>query len=348
MPLDETAVSVREGKRRPLRTAAGAFAALLAVLLATTATTATAATGARSPERPVVEEPVSSLPGFRHGKVAVDGGAVHYVRGGSGPAVLLLHGWPQTWAMWRDVMPALAREHTVIAMDLPGLGASGIPAGGYDKVTTAHRIRQAVNRLGFRQVGIVGHDVGALVAYPYARDFPAEVTRVAMLETPLSGFGLEELYGLSWHFRFNSSPSPIPEQIMDNDEVGTYLGMIFDFSHRREAVDRETYFRAYADPARRTAGYEYYRAFAADAENNKANASRRLAMPVLGMGGQYAFGSGVAESFRQVADDVRTVVVPESGHFIPEENPSFLAGCLNFFLGAQRPAPSPELTACAP
>ncbi|MER6946116.1 alpha/beta hydrolase [Nonomuraea sp. NPDC000554] len=299
-----------------------------------------------TPKEPT-EGPALFAPGFRHGKVAVEGGVLHYVKGGSGPVIVLLHGWPETWLMWRKVMPELARDHTVIAFDLPGLGDSTVPAGGYDKVTTARRIRQAVNQLGFRQVQIMGHDVGTLVAYPYARDFPTEVTRLAVIEAPLSGFGLEELYGLSWHFRFNSSPAPIPERIMDNEDVSTYLGMIYDASYRKDAIDREPYYLAYSDPAKRSAGYGYYRAFAGDAENNKANAAKRLPMPVLAIGGQYSFG-GIADSFRKVADDVRSAVAPDSGHFVPEENPTFVSACANLFFGTQNTPPSqPELAGCA-
>ncbi|MCG5216058.1 alpha/beta fold hydrolase [Streptosporangium sp. KLBMP 9127] len=286
--------------------------------------------------------------GFTEGNVAVAGGKIHYVRGGSGPAIVLLHGWPQTWKIWRSVMPALAAEHTVIAMDLPGLGTSTIPTGGYDKVTTAHRIREAVNKLGFTQVEIIGHDLGVLVAYPYARDFPNEVTRLAVIESPLPGFGLEDLSRLSWHLRFNASPAPIPETIMDDGDVSTYLGMIFDFSFNKPSIDRATFYQAYASPARRTAGYEYYRAFVADAANNQANAGNRLAMPVLAIGGQYSFGTGVAASFEQVADDVRTVVAPNAGHFVPEENSPFTIACANLFFGVQGPAPGPELAGCAP
>ncbi|OUC91517.1 alpha/beta hydrolase [Streptosporangium minutum] len=350
MPLEETTTRVtgRASRGRPRvrrwgRAAISAFVTLVALVTMTAGATASG-----TPEEPS-EGPARFAPGFTHGKVAVDGGTIHYVRGGSGPAIVLLHGWPETWLMWRQVMPELAREHTVIAIDLPGLGASSIPSGGYDKVTTSRRIRQAVNRLGFTQVEILGHDLGVLIAYPYARDFPNEVTRLAMIESPLPGFGLEELYGISWHFRFNASPSPIPERIMDNGDVSTYLGMMFNFSHRPDAIDRERYYKAYADPARRTAGYEYYRAFAADAENNKANADKRLSMPVLGIGGQYSFGPGVAGSFQQVADDVRTAVAPDSGHFVPEENPRFTIDCAKLFFGAQSGTPSqPELAGCAP
>jgi pimeloyl-ACP methyl ester carboxylesterase len=278
----------------------------------------------------------------------VDGQSLHAVIGGRGPALVLLHGWPETWWAWHLVMPGLAQDHTVIAFDLPGLGSSSIPSGGYDKATTAQRIRQAVHVLGYNRVQILAHDVGALVAYPYARDFPDEVSRLAVLETPLSGFGLEDVYGLSWHFLFNASPAPIPERIMDNDDVSTYLGMLFDGAHHPEAIDRQRYFTAYSDPARRTAGYNYYRAFAGDAADNRANAAaKRLTMPVLAMGAQFVFGPGVAASFGNVAADVRTVVAPDSGHFIPEENPTFLVACAHLFFGQAGVTPPPDLATCA-
>ncbi|GGK94148.1 epoxide hydrolase [Sphaerisporangium melleum] len=320
-------------------TAAGALLLLLMSLF-------TSGAGADTATEPT-EGTARFAPGFVHGRVAVDGANLHYVRGGSGPALVLLHGWPETWWMWRDIMPELAKDHTVIAFDLPGLGASSVPTDGFDKATTARRIRQAVHRLGFTQVQLMGHDFGTLIAYPYARDFPGEVTRFAVLESPLAGFGLEELYGISWHFRFNMSPAPIPETIMDNDDVPTYLGMMYQFSYRPETIDKQTYFAAYADPARRSAGYNYYRAFPADAENNRANAGTRLSMPVLAIGGQYSFGTGVADSFRAVADDVRPVVAPDSGHFVPEENAPFLRDCARLFFAAQSTTPSrPELAGC--
>ncbi|MGW4642340.1 alpha/beta fold hydrolase [Sphaerisporangium sp. NPDC004334] len=325
------------------RLRAGAVGALLVLVMGLFTTAAGADRAATEP----TEGPARFAPGFVHGRVAVDGGFVHYVRGGSGPALVFIHGWPETWWMWRKVMPELARDHTVIAIDLPGLGASSIPTGGFDKAAAARRVRQAVNRLGFTQVQLVGHDFGALIAYPYARDFPGEVTRLAVLETPLAGFGLEDLYGISWHFRFNMSPKPIPETIMDNDDVPTYLGMMFQFSKHPELIDRETYYAAYADPARRSAGYEYYRAFPADAENNKANAGTRLPMPVLAMGGEFSFGPGVGASFSQVADDVRPVVVPDAGHYIPEENAPFLTDCAKLFFGATATTPDrAELAGC--
>jgi pimeloyl-ACP methyl ester carboxylesterase len=286
---------------------------------------------------------------FTQGTVAVEGTTLHYVRGGTGSPLILLHGWPQTWAEWRPVMPALAQNHTVIAFDLPGLGTSTIPAGGFDKTTTAKRIREGVRKLGFTgQVGLLTHDVGTLVGYPYARDFPTEVSRLVAMDVTLSGFGLEDAYGLSFHFGFNMSPAPVPETIMDNDDVPTYLGNLFNGAHHPERIDQQTYFNAYSSPARRSAGYNYYRAFPGDATENQAKApGHHLQMPVLAMGAEFGFGPAVAGSFTQVADDVRTVIAPDSAHWIEEENPAFVIDCANLFFGPAGVPPSrPDLTNC--
>ena len=298
-------------------------------------------------------EETSSVAGlsasFTQGTVAVEGTTLHYVRGGSGSPLILLHGWPQTWLEWRAVMPALAQNHTVIAFDLPGLGTSSIPSGGFDKTTTAKRIREGVRKLGFTgQVGLLTHDVGSLVGYPYARDFPNEVSRLVAMDVTLSGFGLEDAYGLSFHFGFNMSPFPVPETIMDNDDVPTYLGNLFKGAHHPERIDQQAYFNAYSSPARRSAGYNYYRAFPGDATENQAKApGHHLQMPVLAMGAQFGFGPAVAGSFSQVADNVRTVIAPDSAHWIEEENSAFVSDCANLFFGpAGAPAPRPELANC--
>lgn len=353
-------------KSAPASTGAGRWgrniaAALVAVLALGFGTASVAGAGGAS-SKPVVSQAAAQshlidgqLPfnlasfnrTFRQGMVPVNGASLHYVIGGTGPALLLLHGWPETWWAWHDVMPDLAKTHTVIALDLPGLGQSTIPNGGFDAESTALRVREAVHALGYDQIEILAHDVGSLVAYPYARDFPSEVTRMAVLETPLNGFGLEGAYGLSFHFLLNASPKPIPEKIIDNADVPTYLGMLFNEAQHPEAIDQQYYFRAYSSPAVRSAGYDYYRAFAQNAANNQANAAKRLNMPVLAMGAQYVFGAAVAASFEQVANDVRQVIAPDSGHFIPEENPAFLAQCADLFFGPAGVTPPAGLASCA-
>jgi pimeloyl-ACP methyl ester carboxylesterase len=286
---------------------------------------------------------------FTHGRVRIDDGSLHYVKGGSGPALVLIHGWPETWWEWHLVMPALARTHTVIAFDLPGLGESSIPRDGYDSKTTAARLHQAVNRLGYDRVQVMGHDQGVLIGYSWARDYPSEVTRLAVVDSTLIGFGLEQSYGLSFHFGFNMAPQGIPEHILDTKDVGTYFGYVFRFAHVPQAIDVQRYVDAYLDPARRSAGYDYYRAWPENAKDNQDNAqAKRLAQPVLAVGAEFVFGLTVATSFQQVANDVRGVVVPGSGHWPQEENPQFMIDCASLFFGpAGVPAPSPALARCA-
>lgn len=324
---------------RQVRLALRGLSALVAVLVLAWSS----ACSARPPA-----EPAGSIPGVEHGVVTVDGGTIHYARTGSGPPLILLHGWPQTWWSWHKVIPELGQAHTVIALDLPGLGDSSAPAGGYDKASTARRVRQAVQQLGFQQVQILAHDIGGAVAHAYARDYPTEVSRLAVIESPLAGFGLADLNSYTWHILFNATRAPIPEQLIDNDDVPTYLGMFFEGS--LPPAERELYYQAYSDPADRTAGYEYYRAFTADAEDNRAHAaSKRLPMPVLAVGGQRSLESTIAASFRPVAADVREVVAPDSAHFVPEENPRFLIDCVRLFFGdvpAGAPPARPELAGC--
>ncbi|WP_214104007.1 alpha/beta fold hydrolase [Acrocarpospora catenulata] len=321
-----------------------AVAALVAVLLALFSTGAAASTGGKDKK--------NQTPALTHGKVAVDGGYLHYVRAGSGPPLVLLHGWLGTWVTWQKVIPGLAREHTVIAIDLPGLGDSSHFSGGYDKVTTARRVREAVRKLGFKdKVEILAHDVGGQVAYPYARDFPNEVSRLAVVESVLPGFGQEDFYPYSWHFTFNIAPAPLAEKVIDNDDVKVVLDYFYDGARHPEAIARNDFYRAYADPDDRHAGYEYYRSLAADSADNQANAeAKRLTMPVLAMGGQYSLGGFIANSFRNVASDVREVVAPDAGHFTPEEAPGFTVDCARLFFGGIAPPQNlpANLAGCLP
>jgi pimeloyl-ACP methyl ester carboxylesterase len=290
------------------------------------------------------------LPGFTQGMVPVDGGMIHYVMGGSGPVLVLLHGWPETWWEWHKEMPAFARNHTVIAFDLPGLGDSTVPGSGFDAVTTATRIREAVHDLGFDQIELLGHDLGVLVAFAYARDYPAEVTRLGVLESPLNGFGLESAYSLSFHFLLNMVASPTPEDMINNDRAErAYLNYMYTFAHKPHMIARHIYYAAYANPANREAGYDYYRAFPENESYNLAHQSEKLTIPVLAMGGQFEFGSAVATSFDNVATDVHGVVAPGAGHYIPEEDPHFLIGCAGaFFSPSAHPKPPAGYPACSP
>lgn len=281
-------------------------------------------------------------PGFRHAFAEVGGGVrLHYVIGGRGPAVALLHGFPQTWFSWRKVMPALAREHTVVAVDLRGAGRSTVPRSGYDKDTLAADVHGLLRGLGLaRGVSIVGHDLGAWTAYAYARERRGEVRRLAFLEAGLPGFGLERSLDFSrprqgiWHLAFFQQPG-VPERLIRGRE--RYFVTEFLQPRRAEAgaFDAralEHYVRAYTPPARLHAALEQYRAVYRDAAANRARAGPRLAMPVLALGGERATGGGPLVAMRRVAADVRGGVVPDAGHWLTEEQPEEMAGRLRDFL----------------
>jgi pimeloyl-ACP methyl ester carboxylesterase len=288
-----------------------------------------------------------SLPGFRQGQVAVPGASIHYVIGGSGPVLVLLHGWPETWWEWHLVMPSLAHTHTVIAFDLPGIGNSTAPHGDdFSEQSTAKILHEAVRALGFQDISILGHDGGAPIAYAYATLYPQQVTKMAVLESPLAGFGLESIEGFSFHFLLNVQPPPTPEGIVNNfpSEV-TYLNYMFNsFALNPSAItsfDRAVYYAAYASPVKREAGYDYYRAInTLDAAYDLQAAATPLTMPIQAMGGDHSLGALVAQSFQQVATDVHAVVAPNAGHYIAEEVPAFLAECENLFFSSATTAPA--------
>ncbi|HEY3734419.1 MAG TPA: alpha/beta hydrolase [Streptosporangiaceae bacterium] len=294
------------------------------------------------------------LPGFRQGMVTVTGDTIHYVIGGSGPVLVLIHGWPMTWWEWHTVMPSLARAHTVIAFDLPGLGDSTVPAGtGYTTADAAVLLHEAVTALGFSRVSLLSHDLGVGIAYAYAVLYRHSVARLGVLESMLNGFGLESIYGFSFHFDLNMAPPPTPEGIVNNhaSEVA-YLNYLYHFAHKPGAIttqDRSVWYAAYASAANREAGYNYYRAFPKDEAWDIKHATTKLTIPVLAMGGADSFGTATATSMDGVATDVHAVVAPDAGHYIPEEDPVFLSECANvFFSSSATPHAPPGFEECLP
>lgn len=283
------------------------------------------------------------LAGFTQGQVAVPGASIHYVMGGSGPVLVLLHGWPMTWWEWHTVMPSLAQTHTVVAFDLPGLGESTAPSGDdFTAVTTAQILNEAVQALGLSNISILSHDLGVNVAYAYAKQFP--VQKLGVLESMINGFGLESIYGFSFHFLLNMTAPPTAENIVNNtaSEVA-YLNYMYLFAENPAnitSVDRATWYAAYSSPVSRSDGYDYYRAFPQNEAYNLAHNTTELTMPVLAMGGDDSLGSLVAQSMEQVATDVHEVIVANSGHYIPEEQPAFLAECANLFFSSATTAPA--------
>jgi pimeloyl-ACP methyl ester carboxylesterase len=292
--------------------------------------------------------PSPYLAGFKQGQVAIPGDSLHYVVGGSGPVLVLLPGWPITWWEFSTIMPSLSKNYTVIAFDLPGLGNSTFPtSGGFTMADTAVRIEQAVNALGYGKgtISILGHDLGANVAYSYARLYPGAVKRVMVLESALNGYGLESLYSAAFHFLLNMQPSPTPEDIVNNVESSdAYLNYLYSFAVKPgiTAQDLRIWDGDYACPQNREAGYDYYRAFPQNATWDTTTNTSPLTTPMAAMGGEDSFGDFVAQSFGNVDSAVQTVIAPGSGHYIAEEDPAFLAECANLFFNPNAPSTAPS------
>jgi pimeloyl-ACP methyl ester carboxylesterase len=276
---------------------------------------------------------------FSHHMATVNGIQMHYVMGGQGDPVVLLHGWPETWYAWRHIMSALAQNYTVIAPDLRGLGDSSKPPTGYDGKTVAEDIHQLVTQLGFNTIFLVGHDIGTWVAYPYAAEHPTEVEKLVIMEVPPPGFFPPEL--IPWWFVFNQTPD-VPEALVEGKEM-EYLSWFYqNLAYNPSAITQEAineYVSRYSAPGGMRAGFEYYRAFPEDAMQNQNYSQTMLTMPVLALGAGYipAFG-GISNplpvlGMQQLAENVQGIIVPNSGHYIPEEQPQFVINQLYNFFG---------------
>ena len=255
----------------------------------------------------------------------VNGVRLHYLVAGQGDPVVLLHGYTQTSHMWRPLMAHLARTHTVIAPDLRGLGQSSIPADGYTKAAMAQDIHALVQSLGHERIRIAGHDIGLMVAYAYAAQYPSEVDRIALLDAFLPGVGnwrdvwlLRDL----WHFHFYGET---PLALVDGRERIYFEHFWNDFAaDRTRSVpehDRQIYTEAYARPGGMRAGFEIFRAFERDAEEFARFARTPLSMPMLVLTGEKASGDVLIQQGRLVATNVEGVVVRGSGHWLMEEAP---------------------------
>jgi pimeloyl-ACP methyl ester carboxylesterase len=264
---------------------------------------------------------------FSHHTAEVNNVRLHYVTGGKGEAVVLLHGWPETWYEWRHVMPVLAERYTVIAPDMRGLGDSSKPASGYDKQTVAEDIYQLVSQLGHQRILLVGHDIGAGVAYALAAAHLEAVRRLVIMEFTLAGFGLEQAMDVAkgglWHFGFHMALD-IPEALVTGRER-EYLSLFYGRDAYNPAAitpaDIDEFVRCYSAPGALRAGFEYYRAFPMDAEHNKEKAKQKLTMPVLAIGGASSLKERPMQSLQHVALDVRGVVVDRAGHRLVRLSP---------------------------
>jgi len=271
----------------------------------------------------------------------VNGTRLHYLSAGRGEPVVLLHGYTQTSHMWLPLIAVLAKTNTVIAPDLRGAGASAKPEGGYDKKTLAQDVHALVQSLGQRRVTLVGHDIGLMVAYAYAVQYPDEVERIALMDAFLPGVGnWKDVWLLRdlWHFHFYGKT---PLKLVSGRERIYFEHFWNDFAADRTRsvpeADRKLYTAAYAQPGGMRAGFGYFAAFPQDAVDFEAFSKTKLAMPMLVLTGEKASGTFLIEQGRLVASDVQGVVIVGSGHWLMEEAPEQVIPRLVAFI-AEGPA----------
>lgn len=301
-----------------LRTFQHAVIALLALLAASTAHAA--------------NDPIQSH------TAEVNGVTVHYLQAGhgTGTPVVLLHGYAETSHMWRPLMKQLAANHVVIAPDLRGAGGSSKPQGGYDKKNMAQDIHALVQSLGYPKVKIVGHDIGLMVAYAYAAQYPEQVESVVLMDAFLPGVGdwtkvwlLRDL----WHFHFYGE---VPLKLVDGRERIYFEHFWNDFAadrnHSVSEADRQFYAAQYAQPDGMRAGFEYFRNFEQDAKDFAGFANTPLHMPMLVLSGEKAGGQFLIDQGRMVDTNVQGIIIKGSGHWLMEEAPEQTIPALVSFL----------------
>jgi pimeloyl-ACP methyl ester carboxylesterase len=279
--------------------------------------------------------------GYQSLTADVHGVNIHYLKGGEGKKLLvLLHGFGETSHMWVPFFQEFGADYTVIAPDIRGLGDSSRPASGYDKKTAAVDIRELVNSLGYESIDLVGHDIGLMVAYAYAAQYPSEVGKLALLEAPIPGIGevWEKVYndGRLWHFHFVDSRFALPlvagrERIF----LDHFWEEMTPNTQAMPEADRRFYTEAYAQEGAMRAAFEYFKAFdPRDAEDNRRFAARKLAMPVLVITGDKSMGDVLETQARMVAENVTAIKFADTGHWLTEERPAETKAALRKFFGS--------------
>ncbi len=274
---------------------------------------------------------------FRTQEIETNGTTIYVRVGGEGPAVVLLHGYGETGDMWSPMAEDLARDHTVVVPDLRGLGLSTKPETGYDKKTQAGDVAGVLHALKIDRADLVTHDIGNMVGYAFAIQYPERTTRFVLIDAPVPGIGpWEEILKnpLLWHFHFGG---PDMERLVAGRER-IYLDRFWnEFSatpSRFTEASREHYAKLYALPGAMHAGFAQFAAFDQDALDNKAFLAARgkLGMPVLAIGGEKSFGPTMAIIMRFAAINVTEGLIPDSGHWIMEENPKATVAMVRDFL----------------
>jgi pimeloyl-ACP methyl ester carboxylesterase len=271
---------------------------------------------------------------------------LHAVIGGDGPPLLLVHGWPETWYAWRFLMPALAKDFTVIAPDQRGIGLSDKPADGYDTATIAGDLVALMDALGHERFAMYGTDTGMPIAYALAADHPDRLVRLVVSEAPLPGvspspplFLPPQLNARLYHLAFNQLPAEVNEALVKGRE-DVFFGAEFDASAGTEKLPADTvqyYIDTIAsDPDGLRGSFGFYRAIGTTIAQNEERKTRRLTLPVLAIGGAESVGEGAASTMKLVADDVQSHVLPGAAHWVAEQAPEELLAALTAFLAPYR------------
>jgi pimeloyl-ACP methyl ester carboxylesterase len=280
--------------------------------------------------------PAAPPANFKSNTVLVNGVKIHYVIGGKGEPLVLVHGFGQNWYMWNRLLPELSKHFLIIAPDLRGVGESEKPAGGYDKKTMAKDIHELVVKLGYHNINLAGHDIGLMVAYAYAAQFPTEVKKLALMDALLPGIEpvWTDFSSRAWWFGFFSRP--VASELVDG-KAGAFLKDFWPVvGHINNAFTKEEtdeFIRAYSTPGAIRGSFHWFAAFPQDAEDNHVFMKNKLPMPVLAMGAEYQSASFLAEHSKVVATNVTETKIMGAGHWIVQEKTDqVLKGLMDFFL----------------
>lgn len=283
---------------------------------------------------PTTAEPAAPAAGFRHAYATVNGIKMHYVTGGQGPALVLLHGFGNNWYMWNRILPRLGARFTVIAPDLRGMGETDKPAAGYSKVNMAKDVHDLIRSLNLTTIHLAGHDIGMMVGYAYAATYPQEVQKLVVMDAIIPGVEPEwtAITTTNWWFGFHNKADS-EKSIVGNERA--YLTSFWPgVQYKPNAFtpdEVEEFVRAYSVPGAMRGSFEWFRAFPQDVRDNQPIFARKLTLPVLAMGGQYFSASFLPRHMGVVATNVTALTIPDAAHWLVQENPDAVAqGLLNF------------------
>jgi len=274
---------------------------------------------------------------FKTQEIATNGTTLHVRVGGTGPAVVLLHGFGDTGDMWEPLATALVKDHRVVIPDLRGMGLSGKPEGGYEKKNQALDIRGVLDSLGIDKADVVGHDIGVMVSYAYAATYPAKTTKLVVMDAPPPGIPPWDDIVRDprlWHFDFYGDD--VLRLVQGRERI--FLDRFYnDFGGDPSKIDEGTrnhYAALYARPGAMKGALSQFHAFRTDAKDNQVLMKTKLTMPVLAIGGEKSFGPVEAVAMRNAATNVTELVIPRSGHWLMEEEPAATVAAVAGFLSA--------------